>query len=1059
MRPNLAIQLACLTTLLCLAPLAPAQETWPQPRLHGVFPLGAKAGSTIEFKLTKGLDLDDVSRLIFSHPGITAVPLLSKPDKFYPEARPVADTFTVTVAPEVPPGVYEVRAVGYYGMTNARRFAVGSLPEIMEGKDNDEPSKATPLSIGSVANGSTALQKYDYYKIAFKKGQRVIIEGQAERLDSKADLTLVLLDSTGRTVAESRDAVGKDPLVDFTPPADAEYVLKVYDFVYDGGPEYSYRVVVSAGPWIDFIDPPLAVPGSNAQYTIYGRNLAGSAPAPEIKTEGPPLEKLTVTIQAPPTPAAAAMPSDQLLLRPYVSALDFFIYQFRSDAGLSNPVRLIFASAPVVVEQEPNDDPAKAQHIAPPCEIVGRFNPSADRDWYTFEAKKDDHLWIEIDAQRLGLPTDPFILIQQMVKDEKGVVTAKDIVELDDPPQLVKDYKRWGIDSSDPGLEFVAPADGTYRILVHDLYNNTQGDPRFFYRLRVRPAQPDFRLVALPAKPPIPNETSEPWSTVVRRGGAERIQLLALRREGFNGAITVGLESLPPGISAAPAVIGEGANTGTLVVSAAADAAPFAGPVNLVGRAKIGDAEQTRVARTFEFAFPAFDNNFSAPARLTRSFAIAIDDHAPSPVSVRLGADQSFRMARGGKIEIPVKYTPSGEFKGALTLKALDLPLNVIRVADVALSAEKPDAVVTVDLDPSAPVGVRTFFMQSDTLFPFQRNPAAAERAKADQERITKLAADLAAAFTKSQQDRQQSDQAFTQATQVKQQAVDANAKAAQESTAAAQQAKQTADASAAMKKAFDEAAKKSADAAAALAAVTDPAAKPVAEQAAKQAADQAAQVKTVADAAAKQADDAAAAAKAAAEKVAKAEAALKEATDKAAAAEAAKKTATDAEAAAQAETKAAEAAKAAAAEIANKATAASAKKDIKIEVHSTLATLDIVPSAVTFTTNPPALTVAATQKVEFDIKLVREFGADGEVTFDVRRPDNSGGIGIVDKVKIEKGAVDGKLVLTADQNVKPGVYKVFLRGRINFNARDLQFEQPIELTVAPVPPPAEPKK
>ena len=64
-------------------------------------------------------------------------------------------------------------------------------------------------------------------------------------------------------------------------------------------------------------------------------------------------------------------------------------------------------------EQEPNDDPNKPQSISVPCTFVGRYSPRGDYDWISFDAKKGDAYWVEAISQRLGLPTDPYVLIQR----------------------------------------------------------------------------------------------------------------------------------------------------------------------------------------------------------------------------------------------------------------------------------------------------------------------------------------------------------------------------------------------------------------------------------------------------------------------------------------------------------------------------------------------------------------------------------------------------------------------------------------------------------------------
>ena len=82
-----------------------------------------------------------------------------------------------------------------------------------------------------------------------------------------------------------------------------------------------------------------------------------------------------------------------------------------------------------------NNTPPKRtikQNLTVPCEIVGQFYPADDRDWYSFEAKKGDVYWIEIFSQRLGIPSDPFVLVQRVTKNDKGVEQVSDIKELSD---------------------------------------------------------------------------------------------------------------------------------------------------------------------------------------------------------------------------------------------------------------------------------------------------------------------------------------------------------------------------------------------------------------------------------------------------------------------------------------------------------------------------------------------------------------------------------------------------------------------------------------------------
>src|SRR5688572_28324878 len=109
-------------TLLTLWPCA-ATAQLPAARLHTIFPPGGKAGSSVDVNIT-GADLDDATGLHFSRPGFSSQPKLSTPSEFYPQARPLPGQFTVSIAAGVPPGRYDVRVVGKYGVSSPRSFVV-----------------------------------------------------------------------------------------------------------------------------------------------------------------------------------------------------------------------------------------------------------------------------------------------------------------------------------------------------------------------------------------------------------------------------------------------------------------------------------------------------------------------------------------------------------------------------------------------------------------------------------------------------------------------------------------------------------------------------------------------------------------------------------------------------------------------------------------------------------------------------------------------------------------------------------------------------------------------
>ncbi|HEY1067370.1 MAG TPA: PPC domain-containing protein, partial [Pirellulales bacterium] len=468
-----AIVAVLIAGVVAFAPTAAFAQTsgWPAPNLQAVFPLGGQPGKEVEVSVA-GTDLDD-AKLVFSNPAIVSEPLTADP-KPYQTARPViANRFKVTIPADCPPGLYDVRTVGRFGASNPRSFVVDPAPDALEVEPNNETVQAQEIPLGGVVNGKTESRGFDYFKFHAKAGQRVLIELWADRLDTRLDGTLVLLDAAGRELASSRDAAGLDPFIDFTAPADGDYLVRLYDFVYQGGDNYAYRLAIGTGPRIDFVMPPLAPKDQPGAVVIYGRNLPGSQPASGVSVDGRPLEMLSRPLQASGADLAGASPdaflAPGLFVDPARVSVGAFEFRLTTPAGVSNPVAIETTTAPIVLEKEPNNLATQAQPLTVPCEVGGQFYPVNDQDVYAFEAKKGDVLWIEVAAQRLGLAVDPLLVVQRAVKSAEGVESFQDVTTADDPAAAPQGTI---IESGDdPSVLFTAPEDGSYRILVRDLYS------------------------------------------------------------------------------------------------------------------------------------------------------------------------------------------------------------------------------------------------------------------------------------------------------------------------------------------------------------------------------------------------------------------------------------------------------------------------------------------------------------------------------------------------------------------------------------------------------------
>ncbi len=223
---------AALAVALSLAPPAVGQSVGlPTPRLLTVTPMGGRAGTAVEVAVS-GEFLDEAGDLLFSDPAITARRKLDA------AGTPVPDRYTVTIPADRTPGLVEARLVTRLGMSSARAFAVGTLPEVTPATPNRTLAAAQELPVGSVCNGCVAERAIDFYRFTAKKGQRLIVDAAARGIDSKLTPTVIVGDEAGRDLMVER----RGGALDFTAPKDGVYTIKIHDLTFKGGPAYFYRL-------------------------------------------------------------------------------------------------------------------------------------------------------------------------------------------------------------------------------------------------------------------------------------------------------------------------------------------------------------------------------------------------------------------------------------------------------------------------------------------------------------------------------------------------------------------------------------------------------------------------------------------------------------------------------------------------------------------------------------------------------------------------------------------------------------------------------------------------
>ncbi len=611
------------------------QAQLPVSELHSIFPRGGRQGDSVKVEI-RGKHLSEVKGLWFSHPDIQSKPIGKGNDK---EDSRIAH-FQVTVPKGVRTGFYDVRAFGRYGISNPQRFVVNPEPQTTEPDTNHVAKNAAPINKDTWVNGHADEEKLDWFRFQAEKGRRLLIECWARRLGSPMDATLVLHGPSGKELIRDRNSYYSDPFIDFTAPESGEYRLKLYDFLYRGGKDYSYRFRVHTGAHVDFILPLAGRPKSRQSCLLYGRNLPEGKSSRFSDKGSRSLAKQSVSVTLPNRSQANNwLTSVPLPFPEMLGTKASALWLGRQGETVYNPALVFLADSPVTLEHEPNDTAQEVERIDVPVEVNGRFYPGNDVDRFEFQAKQGEPLWIEVQSNRLGWPTDPRVRVEQADGDTGGNTGSTQVVEKDDTA-LIPGQKRYNQASRDPGLMFIPKQDGRYRIRLEDLYGNGGSLPSYVYRLQVRQPQPDFQLLAASEWPGNDPDEARFRSPLLRKGGSVGMRLFVIRREGFKGPIKVHAQDLPAGVSSTGVTIPSGQTQGVLVLTAKDDIASWHGTISVVGEASVEGTVIEREAKGASLLWEVDDvDDALTMTRLSDGIALGVTDQERAPLVLRPGPD------------------------------------------------------------------------------------------------------------------------------------------------------------------------------------------------------------------------------------------------------------------------------------------------------------------------------------------------------------------------------------------------------------------------------------
>jgi hypothetical protein len=674
---------AAYVALLAFASLATAD---PGPTLATVFPIGIKAGETVEVTAV-GTGFDGDEKLLFSNPGLKAelipgaAPPPPKKGNQPGQLPPTSAKFKVTAPKDSGSGIFDVRLVCKGGLTNPRAFVVGTMNEMNEKEPNSDVAEAQTLPVDSVANGTIGTNTdVDYFLVKAKAKQNLVVHCLTTTLDSKMQAELMVIAPDGKTIAANRGYRNGDAVLDFLAPAEGDYLVRVSQFAYTtGGPDHFYRLTVTTSPWVDAVYPPLTIVPSQSEWMLLAKNGKPSMPASQAG----------VLRSLPPT-------AGMLDIKERFAGTDGNVF--------------LSAQSHVILDNEKNHTQDTSQPITVPCDVAGRIEKKSARHWYSFTAKKGDVWTLEVFADRIGSPVDAFF----QLTDEKG----KLIVEQDDGPDTLSPNQFY-TKSDDPGrYRFTVPADGTYKVMVSTREAAAQFGVRDQYVLRIAKLKPDFRLAVMPTG------THYQDAGTVPKSGSTVFNVYVWRFDGFDGPISLSATNLPKGLSCPAQVIGAGQARGSLVLSAAPDAADWAGFVSVLGTATINGEKFESEARPFSVVWPIQGINSGQPApnnpvitRMDRGEGLTVAIRGDAPFTLSIVEKGPINVAANGKVTVTVKVKRNAMFKDAVQVYASNgfgprqqggQPAPSIG----AIPADKDEVKLTIDLPQNASAGSHSLVLR-----------------------------------------------------------------------------------------------------------------------------------------------------------------------------------------------------------------------------------------------------------------------------------------------------------------------------------------------------------
>ncbi|MGZ0166545.1 MAG: hypothetical protein ACKVII_21680 [Planctomycetales bacterium] len=643
------------------------------PLLESVFPLSCESGKSVTVTLA-GKELDKAKSLVFSIPEVTAT-------------ADDAGKFVVSVAADTPPQDCDVWCVADGHVSNPRRFVVSTLPNIAEAGKNDSSAAAQTIPFPGAVDGLLeAAAKFDWFQFESKEGQSLTLSCRSRSLDGSAQPVVTLFSPAGREIAHSTGR-RREPLLHRTLSETGTWRVRVSDRAYKTAADSFYRLELLTGPrfvaaWPDLIQRSQA---AQSELAVYGLNLPGKSEwSFPLAGSRFLLQRVVSTI---PDPAESMRPAWQSSREIFSTSVSVPVRLHATVGALSGSPRIRFTDRDVAYEDESaTQSSTKSQLVAVPVLLNGRFKLRNDVDWFAFEAKKGETFLIDVYGDRL----DHLMDVDAVIMDGTGktLVTFPDKPAPKNLPPILTQA------SLDVSGSWKAPADGTFHLILRDLYGSTLFGVDRTYALSVRKSQPSFDVVITPP------EDKTPAGYSIPQNGRTAVRVSLIRHDGFAVGIRLRLseENRKAGLILDESWIGPGESSGLAILSSALDG-EVTSPIRFLELEATTDADSPLVKHTRAVTLLRAGK---ADGRFMDR--LPVSDSSAQPLTATLSLANT-ELAPGEKLKLTLKHSLStGTLKADAKIEFPVLPTGM-KAPAAAIKPSTKETTFEIAIPDKLPLG------------------------------------------------------------------------------------------------------------------------------------------------------------------------------------------------------------------------------------------------------------------------------------------------------------------------------------------------------------------